>query len=357
MLFTKYKNNKLLINDFKNICIIQTAFFGDIILSAYLAEIIKTSNPNSNICFVTTKKAAELLKVFSSVDKILIYDKRNEDKGFNGIKKKAQNIRNNHCNLIIAPHRSFRTSILTFLAKPKFSIGFKNASFSFLYTHTIDYFPFLHEIERVLSLLSVFEDIRIPKVLPNISFRFTQAARNFFVQLFKDYQLESKKIICIAPASVWKTKQWKEEYYIRLAKDLIDQNSFVFVIGSQKESTLCEKIATESGATSLAGQTTLESLLLLISKSSLIITNDSSPTHFATLANTPCLTIFGPTVPEFGFYPRSEKSKVVEAKDLECRPCSIHGYNYCPLKHHNCMNLIQPEIVLKDALQLLRNDV
>ncbi|RKZ33277.1 hypothetical protein DRQ19_03060, partial [bacterium] len=57
----------------------------------------------------------------------------------------------------------------------------------------------------------------------------------------------------------------------------------------------------------------------------------------------PVVSIFGPTVPEFGFAPIGEKNIVVQAEDLPCRPCAPHGGMHCPKGHFLCMNSITPE--------------
>lgn len=350
---SKYKNNKLLINEFRNICIIQTAFIGDVILSVYLSEIIKYSHPDSKIIFVSNPNAGEVLKVFPKIDYVIFFDKRNSHRGILGLKKIVKTLKNFGCDLIISLHRSFRSALLTFLAQPKLSIGYENSSLAICYNKRITYLPYLHEIERTINLLTIFEDIQIPNELPQVYFNFSSEAKNFVKKLFSTNTLGKTKNIIIAPGSAWKTKQWKTEYYKYIAKELTKLNYNVFITGTISEITLCEEIASESGSISLAGKISLEVLLLLISLSSLLITNDSSPTHFATLTNTPCITIYGPTVPKFGFYPRSSKSAVIEIKDIDCRPCSIHGYNLCPLGHHRCMELIKPEIVLQKAMEFL----
>lgn len=351
--FSGYKNSKLQINEFKNICIIQTAYIGDVILSVYLTEIIKNTHPDSKIIFVSNPKAGDVLKVFSIIDNVIFYDKRNAHRGIRGLKKIANTLKNLECDLIISPHRSFRSTLLTFLSQPKLSIGFENSSLAFCYNKKITYLPYLHEIERVINLLSIFEDIQIPNELPKLYFNFSQEAKNFVKNLFSTNKFSNTKNIIIAPGSAWGTKQWKTNYYKYIAKELTKLNYNVFITGTTTEISLCEEIANESSSISLAGKISLEAFLLLISLSSLLITNDSSPTHFATLTNTPCITIYGPTVPEFGFYPRSSKSAVIEIKDIDCRPCSIHGYNQCPLGHHICMELIKPEKVLQKAIEFL----
>jgi heptosyltransferase-2 len=51
-------------------------------------------------------------------------------------------------------------------------------------------------------------------------------------------------------------------------------------------------------------------------------------------------------VPEYGFTPLSDESKIVEVKQqLNCRPCGLHGYKKCPEGHFKCGNDIAIDFV------------
>jgi len=79
--------------------------------------------------------------------------------------------------------------------------------------------------------------------------------------------------------------------------------------------------------------------------------NDSGLTHLAVAAGTPAVVLFGATVPELGFLPAGAH-RVVERRDLNCRPCSLHGGARCPRGDHACLRAIGPEPVIAaiDAL-------
>lgn len=65
--------------------------------------------------------------------------------------------------------------------------------------------------------------------------------------------------------------------------------------------------------------------------------NDSAPLHLASSVNAPVCVVYCSTVPQFGFYPLSEASWVVEvAEPLACRPCGLHGHRACPEGHFRC---------------------
>ncbi|MGH7735309.1 MAG: glycosyltransferase family 9 protein, partial [Gemmatimonadales bacterium] len=60
-----------------------------------------------------------------------------------------------------------------------------------------------------------------------------------------------------------------------------------------------------------------------------------------------------PTVPAFGFGPLGANDAVIEHQAMPCRPCSAHGPQVCPLKHHRCMIELGPELVVREVQRIL----
>jgi len=332
-----------------NILIIQTAFLGDIVLSMFLANEIKHYLHNSKITFLSTHIGKQVAECFKYIDESICYDKRNIHKGWQGINAISKKINHEEFDYIFAIHKSFRTSILVSKIKAKHKIGFDKNSFSFLLDTKIKYKKFIHEVFRNRMLLSSIIDI--PK-----NFNYYQLVQNN-IDCFKNISNKNVFInnddIIIAPSSVWNTKVWPKEYYAILTKMLINKEQNIYLIGSKVDIDLCNYISSYSGAVSLAGNTSIAQLLELIRNAKLVITNDSSPTHIASLFNIPTVTIFGSTSSLFGFYPLSEKSIVIENENLFCHPCNIHGSSKCYRKSFECMKNIKPETVFEKINDLL----
>ncbi|TAL68978.1 MAG: glycosyltransferase family 9 protein [Bacteroidetes bacterium] len=341
------------IETYKHIAIIQTAFLGDVALSLYLTQKIRNIHPNSEITFVTTPSGSPLVACSTAVDNVITYDKRGLQTGLRGIKFISSLLKDKKVDCIISPHKSLRSTLLTFITKPEFSVSFYRSALSVVYSKRIKYFEHQHEIERNISLMNAFSDYTVSDI-PTVELEFDEDDISYI-----DYKLygtgirEDEKIVLVAPGSIWKTKRWGELYYARLCNLLKDLKCKVILIGSKDDWELCSGISVNSGAFNWAGETSIPKTLVLMKKSSLTITNDSSPTHFAGLVGCPVITIFGPTSPKFGFAPRGEKSKVIELHNLKCKPCTIHGSHTCPIKTHDCMIHINPKTVFEQALELL----
>src|SRR5688572_33117614 len=91
------------------------------------------------------------------------------------------------------------------------------------------------------------------------------------------------------------------------------------------------------GVIDATGQLSLLGSAELIRRCAVLVTNDSAPQHLASAVGTPTVTVFGPTVPEFGFGPLAPASTTVGVSGLACRPCDRHGPKQCPLGHWRCM--------------------
>jgi heptosyltransferase-2 len=105
--------------------------------------------------------------------------------------------------------------------------------------------------------------------------------------------------------------------------------------------------------TDATGRLTLLGSAELVGRAALLVTNDSAPQHLASAMGTATLTIFGPTVPEFGFGPLAPGSRTAGHQGLECRPCHAHGPQKCPLGHWRCMRELTPESTAELASRML----
>ncbi|RYZ67005.1 MAG: glycosyltransferase family 9 protein [Proteobacteria bacterium] len=163
-------------------------------------------------------------------------------------------------------------------------------------------------------------------------------------------------IVVLAPGSVWRTKQWTKEGFIQAGRDLSKaKGALTVIMGAKNEMALCEEIAAAiPNSLSLAGRTSLKESAQLLALADLLICNDSGAMHLGATADVPIVTVFGPTVLEFGYRPWSNQAKVVQIP-LACRPCGKHGAMECPIGTHACMRDIPIERVTQAALTLENN--
>ncbi|MCH8902462.1 MAG: glycosyltransferase family 9 protein [Bacteroidetes bacterium] len=312
--------------------IIQTAFLGDVILATPLIEKLHKFYPNCTIDFLLRKGSEELLDGHPHLNKILVWDKK--QKKYKNLFQLRRQIRAEKYDVVINLQRFISTGYLTAFSKAKLRIGFSKNPFSFLYTHSIkhiigDQNTKQHEVERNLSLIAHLTDSNFirPKLYPG--------------KLSSNAYLEGE-YVCVAPTSVWFTKQFPAAKWVDLLNKL-DTNITIVLIGSSSDHDACEDIMQATHhprIKNLAGKLSLLETAGLIKGAKMNYVNDSAPLHLASATNAPVTAIFCSTIPEFGFGPLSDNSKIVQIKeDLYCRPCGIHGKSSCPEGHFRCAEI------------------
>jgi len=322
-----------------NTLIIQTAFTGDVILATPLIEKMHRFYPSASIDFLLRKGNEGLLAGHPFLNEVIIWDKKtNKQKNLFSLISK---VRSKKYDVVINAHRFASSGLITALSGAKTTIGFTKNPLSFLFSKRIIHKigDGTHEVQRNLNLITSLTDdsFQLPKLYPSSS---DYAS----VKEFKD-----KPYICIAPTSVWFTKQWPKEKWIELIPTLSPNK--IYLIGGPTDFSICEDIKNalashKYGATveNLSGKLSYLQSAALIKDATMNFVNDSAPLHMASAMNAPVTVVFCSTVPDFGFGPLSDHSKVVETSArLDCRPCGLHGYQACPKGHFKCALTIKPE--------------
>jgi heptosyltransferase-2 len=338
----------------ERILVIQTAFLGDAILTLPMIQKLKENNTKSDIDILAIPSTEELFLSSPKVDNVIVIDKRKKHKGFRALNKFIGELRTNNYTKIFSPHRSFRSAYITLALGVRDTYGFDNSTIKYAFKYITVYNYKLHEVQRNLALIGEETGDTNWKILPEISVQENQKRK--VEELLTENQL-TNSFISIAPGSVWKTKRYPKESFVQVIQLLVKRGERVVLIGGRDDELLCNEIQSyfNNKVVSLAGKLAVPETVRLLSKSKLLITNDSAPTHLGMCADIPVLTLYCSTVPVFGFYPYNNKSSVLSFSKLDCKPCGIHGYQKCPLKTFDCGYKLLPEDIVKEAQRLIDN--
>jgi ADP-heptose:LPS heptosyltransferase len=148
-------------------------------------------------------------------------------------------------------------------------------------------------------------------------------------------------------------RRWPRERFVALARRLLDETpgAAVLVTGAPAEREAADALAREIGslrAASVAGRTSFRDLLVLYTLADVLVTNDSGPAHFASLAPIHTVVLFGPGSAKL-YGPLGPRALPIAA-DLACSPC-LHVYNHrsSPCREAVCMSAIDVERVLGEV--------
>jgi len=337
----------------KKILVIQTAFPGDAILTLPFIQELKKNNSEYNIDVLCIPKTKELFDASPSVDSVIPYDKKGKQKSFLSFIKFLKELKSNKYEIVYSPHRSLRSALIAIALSAKDSFGFENSALRYAFKKTVKYESEAHEVKRNLEFLEADYVGHKWRILPEIE---VSEESKYRVSSFLS-EKKLNKFITLAPGSVWETKKYPVEYFKNIVDYFLEKKYQFVLIGGKQDRMLCEKLKRndEKNVHITAGDFSFIDTIELLKQTTLLICNDSAPTHLGMCADIPVLTIYCSTVPEFGFYPYNKRSEHISYDELFCKPCGIHGFSVCPLNHFNCAKLLHPNMVIEKAEKMILN--
>ncbi|TDN40640.1 glycosyltransferase family 9 protein [Hymenobacter sp. UV11] len=339
--------------------LIQTAFIGDVILATALVEYLAAHEPGAPLDVLVRRGNEGLLAGNPHIRRVLIWDKK--DKKYPNLLRLLRQVRQAKYGRVVTLQRFASTGFLTAFSGAAERVGFAENPFSRFFTrrepHVIG--DGTHEVERNLSLIK--NDKLKSKNEPvgdnnnsiiaggkgksfNSSFLIFNSTKPCLYPTPADEAAAAPyaavgEYICLAPTSVWFTKQYPEEKWLELLAAL-PPHLPVYLLGGPPDTAACEQLAQAAGRpglVNLSGKLSLPASAALMRGALLNYVNDSAPLHLCSAVDAPVCAIFCSTVPRFGFGPLSTFSRVVEHPGpLACRPCGLHGHARCPLGHFRC---------------------
>jgi heptosyltransferase-2 len=311
--------------------LIQTAFIGDVILATALVEYLAKQEPGMPLDVLVRRGNEGLLGGNPHIRRVLIWDKKTQK--YPNLVRLLRQIRQDEYYRVVTLQRFASTGFLTAFSGARMTAGFAENPFSRFFTRRVPHVigDGTHEVTRNLQLLTAeFPDVvsasPVPRLYPTLA---DEAAAAPYAAV--------GEYVCLAPTSVWFTKQYPEEKWLEL-------------LGGPPDAAACERlaqVAARPGLVNLSGKLSLPASAALMRGAVLNYVNDSAPLHLCSAVDAPVCAIFCSTVPAFGFGPLSSFSRIVEHPGpLACRPCGLHGHSRCPLGHFRCAREI-------DTAQLL----
>lgn len=394
-------------NETRQILIVQTAFLGDVLLGIPLFKTLRGLFPSARLTLLCRRGVGSFFRDSGLIDETIEVDKSSRASW----RAARAAVADREFDLLLCPHESFRTALFVSRVRARRKIGYARFFNRFLLDDRVERPLELPEALRQLQLLAPLDerfarrndefrsaqsapggqtsarsassgsapvtsapssevsverptllpvpegtDMKVPALMDirnakHVGRRAAQATSEHEVTVapviepFFDLR---ERLVVMAPGSVWATKMWTKEGFIEAGRALAKE-AVVVVMGSREESELCAEIARAiPNATSLAGRTSLWESAQLLACADLLICNDSGAMHLGAAAGTPLVSVFGPTVLEFGYRPWASNAAVVQT-NLSCRPCGKHGAQTCPIGTHDCMKKISAADVLAAA--------
>ncbi|MEM7629819.1 MAG: glycosyltransferase family 9 protein [Planctomycetota bacterium] len=196
-------------------------------------------------------------------------------------------------DLVVDAQGLFRSGLFTWWTRAGRRIGDANAreSAGVFYTERHAVAPDLHTVDRMLRLLEMggIEPVR--------DMRLHADPRE---TAWVDEHLGNACAV-LAPTSRWAAKQWPDERFTEVARELLGRGlaERVVLVGGPGERAqtraLCALAKLDERVTDLIGETSIARLMAIVSRARLVVANDSATLHMGVGFDRPCVALYGPT--------------------------------------------------------------
>lgn len=333
----------------KRILVIRLSSLGDVVLTLPALSALKSAWPQAHITFLVKKSFAPVLVGHPHVDEVAEFESL-------GVWGWAREIRRRRFDLVVDLHGTFRSRLWSLVSSAGRRVRYDKRAWE---RRLLVWFKKPSDrlndgvVERYVESLAPL-GVAATDMVP----RLPVPPRD---RLADDLErrLGPGPFIGVAPGALHATKRWFPDRFAQAADRLSRElNLPVVLLGSKSDRGAVEWVlrTLESPAVSVAGQTSVRDLMIVLSKCRVVLTNDSGALHVSAALGVPTVAIFGPTVKPFGFFPKGHWTTVVESEGLDCRPCSLHGAKTCPKGHFRCMNDVSVDRVVNAARDLIRSD-
>lgn len=335
----------------------QTSFLGDVVLTTALARVLEEAIPEIELWWLVRPEAVPLLEPRYGSERVLPFDKRGEARGVAGATAIARRLRGLRFDAAIGVQRSLRTAAVLAAARIPLRVGYAGSAGAWLYHRRVRKIG-THARDRLVALaegLGVRARGDLPRPVLSVD---PEALRRVEGRLAAAGARPDDEVLVVAPGSAWATKQLPARSFGAAAAALQRPGrDRVVILGTPKDRPLAaeiEMIVAAAGGRSLdaTAGTTIADAVAWIGRARLVLANDSAPAHIAAALDRPVVAAFGPTVPEQGFGPLGDRVRIV-GRSLDCRPCSRHGGERCPIGTHECLEALPAFDVVEAARSLL----
>jgi len=341
-----------------NILLIQFKPAGDVLPLTPVVKAIKIKYPSARISFLVNEKESILLKDFHLIDNLILIKKLSKKGVANYFKYIIynfliiKNVRKIKFDVVIDFIGNPKSAMITLLSGASTRIGRDVGLRSSAYNKIIEKPD--PDTNTVIRRLAHLKPIGINPVYIAPEIALNRQDKKFGIDYKKSLMLSAnRKIVILAPNSPRSSRRWKAEYFITIGKELIKKyNAKILLVWGPGEEEYTKAIVKSIGDDAeMIPQTTLTEMAAIISKSDLIITNDSGPKHIANALGVRSITIYGPTNPYVWNNIDMKKNPALRA-DVPCIQCEKR---VCPMEKHICMEKLTPGKVLKIVDSILNN--
>jgi len=275
------------------IAIVRLSALGDIVHSMVILQFIKKNYPNSLIDWVVDDRFKGILENNPHINQIhtLKLNEAKKQRSFKLFFRELLRVRQfGQYDLVIDTQGLLKSAIVSKFLNGIKIVGFDKNSIreraaSYFYNQKITIGYQENTILRNLSLIcgSLGINVSHNEIINKNSFLFSKSK----------ILIPKASYIVFIIGSTWESRNYPKEKFVEVA-ELISKVCLV-VWGNEQEKEKADWMSAESAFIQVMPRLELDDLKHVLDKATLVIGNDTGPTHIAWGLNTPSITLFGPT--------------------------------------------------------------
>ena len=312
---------------FKKILIIRFSSIGDIVLTTPVIRCVKKQFPDAEVHYVTKEVFKNILIHNPYIDKVHTFK---ED-----ISELYEPLKAENFDVVIDLHKNLRSLRL------KQKLKAKNYSFDKLNLQKflavnfkqINKLPNKHIVDRYFDAVA---PLGIKSDGKGLDHFIHQNDRVDVSSLLTDHL--QKTFVALVVGGSYFTKKIPLNKLSEICKN---SKLPIIVLGGKEDKPVGDELQNQfPQLINTCGQYTINQSASIIEQAEWVVSSDTGLMHIAAAYNKKIISMWGNTIPEFGMSPYlpNLENKILEVKNLSCRPCSKLGYKKCPKGHFKCMN-------------------
>jgi heptosyltransferase II len=331
----------------KKILIRGPNWVGDSVLAIPAMKAVRARFPEAEITLLVRPWVAGVFKSAPFIDHLWSEPRPS---GIAEWMRITSSIRKSRFDLALLFPNSFESAVMIFLGGVPQRIGYATDGRRWLLTNSLK--PAVGKHHQVHYYLALAGALSAEVTQPSISIEANAEEKAQAAQLLASEGIaQGRRYLVLNPGAAYgSAKRWNEDGFADAGDTLATELDLdVAIVGSEKERSIAESIQKRMRrrVAVLSGRTSLETLIGVISGSSLVLTNDSGPMHVAAALGIPTVAIFGST-DDVVTGPWGPRARVVR-EPVECSPCLLRE---CPIDHR-CMTRVSAEAVCRAAREVL----
>jgi heptosyltransferase-3 len=340
----------------RRILVVKLDHLGDVVTATPALRALRDAHPAAHIDLLVNPSVAPLFEEGPLVNRVLSYDSPRYRRGPAPLKAASFRLPDRErYDTVVEMRGDWSTILLPFRIGAHRRLDRGSVRFQRWLARRFrrNAHPPLHEVESNYEVVRPLLGSGAPPSPPALEVHVSFPANESLEWRLAEADIDPRRpLVVIHPGASWRPRAWFPDRFASMADWIVERyGAQVVLIGSADERDVEAAVLSCVGKArvlSMFGKITTSELAALLTRSSLLIGNDSGVAHLAAACGTPTVVLFGPQDPT-RFRPWSGKAIALH-HPVPCFPCAQIR---CLRPDLPCVNLIETSEVQEAVGRLL----